>query len=63
MSLRQTNKGGSAAIGSRLLDYGNVTLDFVGSKFYFNPLTETTDLASLILKDAQGKERIVHINK
>ena len=42
--ITETNKGGSAAIGSRLLDYGNVTLDFVNGRFYFDARNETNDL-------------------
>jgi len=42
--ITETNKGGSAAIGCRLLDYGNVTLDFINSRFYFDARNETNDL-------------------
>ncbi|MBB6498666.1 retropepsin-like aspartic protease [Pedobacter cryoconitis] len=34
--ITETNKGGTSAIGSKILQYGIVTLDFIHSKFYFN---------------------------
>lgn len=40
----ETNKGGSAAIGCRLLNYGNVTLDFINGRFYFDARDETNNL-------------------
>lgn len=43
--IAQTNRGGTAAIGSKLLDYGNVTLDFVGGRFYFEARQELNDLS------------------
>jgi len=42
--ITETNKGGSAAIGCKLLDYGDVTLDFINGKFYFDARNETNDL-------------------
>lgn len=41
----ETNKNGNSAFGTKLLDYGNITLDFIHGKFYFDPRTETTNLA------------------
>ncbi|WP_367867536.1 retropepsin-like aspartic protease [Pedobacter sp. WC2423] len=35
-TIMETNKSGSSAIGSKILLYGVVTLDFIHSKFYFN---------------------------
>lgn len=32
----ETNKGGIPGIGTKLLDYGDVTLDFINGKFYFD---------------------------
>lgn len=42
--ITQTNKGGMPSIGSKVLNYGNVTLDFINGKFYFDALTGTNDL-------------------
>ncbi|MDP9076519.1 MAG: retroviral-like aspartic protease family protein [Bacteroidota bacterium] len=42
--ITQTSKGGIPGVGTKLLDYGSVTLDFIHSKFYFDAKDETTDL-------------------
>jgi hypothetical protein len=42
--ITETNKGGTAGFGTKLLEYGNVTLDFINSKFYFDGYIETNDL-------------------
>jgi len=39
-----TNKGGIPGLGSKLLDYGNVTLDFINGKFYFDAKNELIDV-------------------
>jgi hypothetical protein len=39
-----TNKGGIPGIGSKLLDYGSVTLDFIHSRFYFDAVSDDNDL-------------------
>nr|WP_067058102.1 retropepsin-like aspartic protease [Mucilaginibacter sp. L294] len=36
----QTNKGGIPGIGTKLLDYGDITLDFINGKFYFDAKNE-----------------------
>ena len=36
----QTNKGGIPGVGTKLLDYGDVTLDFINGKFYFDAKNE-----------------------
>lgn len=40
-ALVETDKDASAAIGSKLLDYGSVTLDFLHKKFYFDAADPT----------------------
>lgn len=34
--ITETNKGGIPGIGTKLLDYGDITLDFINGKFYFD---------------------------
>ena len=41
----ESNKNAQPAIGSRLLDYGIVTLDFIHGKFYFDADLPVNDLA------------------
>ncbi len=41
----ESNKNAGPALGSRLLDYGTVTLDFIHHKFYFDADEPTNDLA------------------
>jgi len=36
----QTNKGGIPGVGTKLLDYGDITLDFINGKFYFDAKNE-----------------------
>ena len=40
----ESNKDAIPAIGSKLLEYGTVTLDFINSKFYFDANTAVNDL-------------------
>jgi hypothetical protein len=40
----ETNKEVIPAIGNKLLDYGNITLDFINGKFYFDANNNLTDL-------------------
>jgi len=42
--ITETNKGGIPAIGSKLLDYGIVTLDFIHGRFYFDATNAVNDL-------------------
>jgi hypothetical protein len=42
--ITETQQSGISGIGSKLLDYGLVTMDFVNSLFYFNPYQPTLDL-------------------
>ena len=39
------NGSGNNSIGSRLLDYGTLTLDYIHGKLYFDPFAAVTDLA------------------
>ncbi|TDO21630.1 retropepsin-like aspartic protease [Pedobacter duraquae] len=39
-----TDKNGIPGIGTKLLEYGLVTLDYMDKKFYFEPYKEITDL-------------------
>lgn len=39
-----TDKNGIPGIGTKLLEYGLVTLDYLDKKFYFDPYKEITDL-------------------
>jgi hypothetical protein len=38
--ITQTNKGGIPGIGTKLLDYGDITLDYINGKFYFDAKNE-----------------------
>ena len=40
----ETNKSGIPRIGSKILDYGIVTLDYIHNKFYFDAKTPVTNL-------------------
>ncbi|RAJ24923.1 retropepsin-like aspartic protease [Pedobacter cryoconitis] len=40
----ETNKSGSSAIGSKILLYGIVTLDFIHNKFYFNSIKKDNEV-------------------
>jgi hypothetical protein len=40
----ESNKDAIPAMGSKLLDYGTVTLDFINSKFYFDAYETSNDL-------------------
>ncbi|OJW13908.1 retropepsin-like aspartic protease [Mucilaginibacter sp. 44-25] len=42
--ITETNKGGLPAMGTKLLEYGNVTLDFIKGKFYFDAHKPVHDL-------------------
>ncbi len=42
--ITQTTKNGVSAIGTKLLDHGLVTLDYIHKKFYFEPKLQVTDL-------------------
>lgn len=41
----QTTASGNSRIGSELLDYGKVTVDYLNKKFYFEPLQTINDAA------------------
>lgn len=40
----ETNKSGTSAIGSKILKYGIVTLDFIHSRFYFNSINKDNEV-------------------
>ncbi|MBB5639052.1 hypothetical protein HDE68_004990 [Pedobacter cryoconitis] len=40
----ETNKSGTSAIGSKILKYGIVTLDFIHSRFYFNSTKKNNEV-------------------
>ncbi|KIO75417.1 hypothetical protein TH53_20810 [Pedobacter lusitanus] len=40
----ETNKSGTSAIGSKILKYGVITLDFIHSKFYFNSTRKQNEI-------------------
>ncbi|TKT92839.1 retropepsin-like aspartic protease [Dyadobacter frigoris] len=40
----ETSKSSNSRIGAKLLDYGNVTLDFIHHLFYFDPLGQSNDV-------------------
>ncbi|QNK64151.1 clan AA aspartic protease [Pedobacter sp. PAMC26386] len=40
----ETNKSGTSAIGSKILKYGIVTLDFIHNKFYFNSKQQNNEV-------------------
>ncbi len=42
--ISETQKGGIPGIGSKLLNYGTVTLDFINGKFYFDPFQSNNDM-------------------
>lgn len=42
----ETNKNDIPAIGSKILEYGTFTLDFIHGKFYFDPINPNTTLDS-----------------
>ena len=42
--ITETNRGTAPAFGTKLLEYGDVTLDFVNGKFYCDPYNEKVDL-------------------
>jgi hypothetical protein len=42
--ITETNKQAVPGIGTKLLEYGTVTLDFIHGKFYFEANSETNDL-------------------
>ena len=42
--ITETDKNGVPRIGSKLLDYGEVTIDFIHNKFYFDPTNTENDL-------------------
>lgn len=41
----ETNKSGKTRLGNRLLNYGNVTIDYIHNRFYFEPFNEINVLA------------------
>ncbi|GAA3992711.1 retropepsin-like aspartic protease [Mucilaginibacter dorajii] len=43
-TITSTNKVSNPAIGSKLFDYGTVTLDFMHGRFYFDATNEVNDL-------------------
>ncbi|MBB5621010.1 hypothetical protein HDE69_002063 [Pedobacter cryoconitis] len=43
-TIMETNKSGTSAIGSKILLYGIVTLDFIHSKFYFNSIKKDNEV-------------------
>lgn len=42
--IAETGKSNNSRIGTKLLDYGTVTLDFIHHLFYFDPIKPTNDL-------------------
>ncbi|MES2428566.1 MAG: retropepsin-like aspartic protease [Bacteroidota bacterium] len=40
----ETTKDGIPVIGTRLLDYGNIILDYINKQYYFYPRTATIDM-------------------
>jgi hypothetical protein len=42
--ITETNKGSIPGIGTKLLNYGTVTMDFIHGKFYFDAIDDIRDL-------------------
>lgn len=47
--ITETGNGRNTRVGSKLLDYGIVTIDFIHHSFYFEPTTENTNLNEKLL--------------
>ncbi|NIG55035.1 retropepsin-like aspartic protease [Chitinophaga sp. Cy-1792] len=47
--IAETGNGRNTRVGSKLLDYGTVTIDFIHHYFYFEPTTDHTDRSEKLL--------------